>query len=638
MDDLAAARQEYLKGEPAPEGVRPVVLSSWERCRAYGVDPRHMRLQAPDPARLSEARERNHMLLESAEAFLQLAHAALSDQPHLFALSDRDGLVLRIITGPGLPENELEQARLVEGASWHERDIGCNGVGTCLATGEPVILIGPEHYQESYVGWTCIGVPIRSDDEIVGVLDLSVPNEHTHVHTWGWMLSLAKGIEASLARETSGGRIRVERVVVDLEAPFNGVRGVFELLASQIELPPTHAGFLEAARSKLDEAEVLVRTTVARLHESEERLRRIAESGMVGLLFWEIGGRISYANDRFLEMVGYSRADLDAGRIDWRAMTPPEWAAKDRAAIEQLQAVGASTPFEKEFVRRDGTRVSVLLSAARFSDTTERGVTLVLDITERKYAERERERLLQAEHAARAEAEEANRAKMDFLSAMSHELRTPLNAIGGYVELLDMGIHGPVTESQQTALSRITANQRHLLILINDILVFAKLEAGQVEFDLRSLSVRRLLLSVEPLVAPSAAAKGIAYSVQERDTDLVLLGDEERVRQIVLNLVTNAIKFTEEGGWVLLSYDADAEFVRIRVSDNGSGIAPEKHQAIFDPFVQVDRRLNRRREGVGLGLAISRDFARAMNGELSVESNPGAGSTFSLTLPRGPAE
>jgi signal transduction histidine kinase len=280
----------------------------------------------------------------------------------------------------------------------------------------------------------------------------------------------------------------------------------------------------------------------------------------------------------------------------------------------------------------------VLLSAARFSDTTERGVTLVLDITERKYAERERERLLQAEHAARAEAEEANRAKMDFLSAMSHELRTPLNAIGGYVELLDMGIHGPVTESQQTALSRITANQRHLLILINDILVFAKLEAGQVEFDLRSLSVRRLLLSVEPLVAPSAAAKGIAYSVQERDTDLVLLGDEERVRQIVLNLVTNAIKFTEEGGWVLLSYDADAEFVRIRVSDNGSGIAPEKHQAIFDPFVQVDRRLNRRREGVGLGLAISRDFARAMNGELSVESNPGAGSTFSLTLPRGPAE
>jgi PAS domain S-box-containing protein len=788
MDDLAAARQQYLEGNPAPEGVRPVVQASWERCRAYGVDPHHMRPQAPDPARLQTARGREQLLLESAGPFLQLAHEALANQPHLLALSDRHGLILRILTGPGLPEEEFEASNLLEGASWHERDTGCNGVGTCLATGESVILIGPEHFQESYVGWTCIGVPIQSGGEIVGALDLSVPNDHAHVHTWGWVLSLAKGIQASLARETSGGQIRMERVVMDLETPFHGVRGVFDLLVSQIELPPTHTAFLEAARSKLAQAEALVQSTIARLHESEERLRRIAESGMVGLLFWEIGGRISHANDRFLKMVGYSQADLEAGRVDWRAMTPPEWEAVDRAAIEQLCTVGASTPFEKEFIRKDGSRIPVLLSAATFSDTTERGVTLVLDISERKRAEQERERLLaaerearsaaemareeaersaaalaereseframadnipqlawmadasgwiywynrrwyeytgttleqmqgwgwravhhpdhvepvveriqrswdtgerwedtfplrsrdgewrwflsraepirdkdgrvirwfgtntditeqraaetererllQAEHAARAEAEAANRAKMDFLSAMSHELRTPLNAIGGYVELLGMGIHGPVTEAQQTALSRITSNQRHLLTLINDILAFARLEAGQVEFDLRPLSAYELLLSVEPLVAPTAAAKGIAYSVQERDGGLVLFGDEERVRQIVLNLVSNAIKFSQEGAWVLLSYDADAEFVSIHVRDNGPGIPHHRHQAIFDPFVQVNRRLNRPHDGIGLGLAISRDLARAMGGELSVESTLGEGSTFTLRLPR----
>ncbi len=262
------------------------------------------------------------------------------------------------------------------------------------------------------------------------------------------------------------------------------------------------------------------------------------------------------------------------------------------------------------------------------------------DVTDQVLARREVERLLRESEraraeseAARAEAETANRAKADFLASMSHELRTPLNAIGGYVDLVDMGIHGSVTPAQKEALARVKASQQHLLTLINDVLAFAKVEAGQIELDVRPLAADEILTSVVPLVAPLSQAKRIDLSVEPCDPSLRLLADRERARQIVLNLVANAIKFTPAGGWIRLGCDADGARVAIRVRDNGPGIAPEKQQTIFEPFIQVDRRLSNPREGVGLGLAISRDLARAMGGELDVASVPGEGSTFTLRLP-----
>ena len=259
---------------------------------------------------------------------------------------------------------------------------------------------------------------------------------------------------------------------------------------------------------------------------------------------------------------------------------------------------------------------------------------LFTDVTEYRRADLERETLLRAAQEARAEAEAANRAKADFLASMSHELRTPLNAIGGYVELLEMGIHGPLDEAQRGALARITANQRHLLTLINDILSFARLEAGSIDFDVRALDAQEVLSSVESLVAPQAEARGVAYTSEPCDPSLRLLGDAERVRQVLLNLVGNAIKFTPAGGWVVLSCAADDRWVELRVRDNGVGIPPEEQERIFDPFQQVGRRLSQPQEGVGLGLAISRDLARAMAGDLTVQSAPGEGSVFTLRLPR----
>ncbi|MEJ7813165.1 MAG: ATP-binding protein [Gemmatimonadaceae bacterium] len=250
----------------------------------------------------------------------------------------------------------------------------------------------------------------------------------------------------------------------------------------------------------------------------------------------------------------------------------------------------------------------------------------------------------EAEHArrdaelAREEAERANRAKGDFLAVMSHELRTPLNAIGGYTQLLEMGVHGPVTEAQRDALARIERSQAHLLRLINDVLNFAKVDAGQVQYAIADVPLDEALTSLEALVAPQLRAKRLAYTYQPCDSRITVRADPEKLQQIVLNLLSNAIKYTPEGGSVATGCEVGAASVCVTVRDTGLGIPPDRMAAIFDPFVQVDRALHRPNDGVGLGLAISRDLARGMSGELTAESVVGGGSVFTLTLPRPEAE
>jgi PAS domain S-box-containing protein len=234
---------------------------------------------------------------------------------------------------------------------------------------------------------------------------------------------------------------------------------------------------------------------------------------------------------------------------------------------------------------------------------------------------------------ARAEAEAANRAKSEFLAVMSHELRTPLNAIGGYAELLEMGIRGPVTPQQREDLARIQRSQRHLLGLINEVLNYAKLETGSVRYDPEPVPAREALVEAESLVAPQARARGLTMQVRECPPGLVARADREKLRQILVNLLSNAVKFTDRGG-VTLSCEASGAQLRFRVSDTGIGIPADKLAAIFEPFVQVRADLARPAEGTGLGLAISRDLARGMGGDIAVTSTPGAGSTFTLTLPR----
>ena len=237
--------------------------------------------------------------------------------------------------------------------------------------------------------------------------------------------------------------------------------------------------------------------------------------------------------------------------------------------------------------------------------------------------------------AARVAADEANRAKSQFLTTMSHELRTPLNAIGGYAQLMEMGVQGPITEKQRESLERIMSSQRHLLRLVNAVLDLARIEAGRLEYRLEVVEVESMVAAVLPMVEPQLA-EGQLTLRRAVDPQLCVRADREKAQQVLINLLTNAVKFTPEGGEVAVRarVDESSRMVLIDVSDTGIGIPAEQLARVFEPFVQVPAHGRGEREGTGLGLAISRDLARGMGGELTASSTPGQGSTFRLALPR----
>ncbi|MEO5903124.1 MAG: GAF domain-containing sensor histidine kinase [Gemmatimonadaceae bacterium] len=235
---------------------------------------------------------------------------------------------------------------------------------------------------------------------------------------------------------------------------------------------------------------------------------------------------------------------------------------------------------------------------------------------------------------ARSEAEAANRVKAEFLAVMSHELRTPLNAIGGYADLIDVGVHGPVTEGQRGALERIKRSQVHLLGLINGLLIYAQLDAGAVSFEIEDVDLDAVIATCEALTAPQMKAKEIEIAYSPAKHGIQVQADREKLHQIVINLLSNAVKFTDDKGTINVSTHTDeANKLRIEFADTGRGIERDHFERIFDPFVQVDAKLTRATEGTGLGLSISRSLARGMGGDISVSSTYGVGSTFILSLP-----
>ncbi len=375
---------------------------------------------------------------------------------------------------------------------------------------------------------------------------------------------------------------------------------VLELLASQ-------------AAISLDNARLY-----ADVRDSHARIRRLVESNIIGIFFWDLDGNITDANDELLLMTGYSREELKSGALRWTEITPLQYRETDARAIEELKLSGSAKPFEKEFIRKDGTRFAVLIGITLFEQSRETGVAFVLDLSERKRAEAERE--------ARDAAEAANRAKSSFLAHMSHELRTPLNGILGYAQILQ---RDPVMGERQLAgVNVIRKSGEHLLTLIDDILDLAKIEAGKIELCPADLPLAFFVKTITDMVSVKAEQKGLEL-VCDLGADLPqeILADERRLRQVLLNLLSNAIKFTDHGRVVLRVRFAAPARLCCEVQDTGVGIAADQVEAIFEPFQQAgDTR--RRLAGTGLGLAISRQYVRLMGGDIQVESQLGQGSTF----------
>ena len=369
----------------------------------------------------------------------------------------------------------------------------------------------------------------------------------------------------------------------------------------------------------------------ALLRESEAKLVLSMEAGGLGSWEWDIEHDRVVWSPQTERMHGLAEGTFSGTREEFLSYIHPE--DRERVEAEVARALAERLPtyhIKYRFRRADGA-VRWLEGFARLG-TNENGEPASLlgvshDVTER-------EELLEGEQQARRDAEAANAAKAIFLTTMSHELRTPLNAVSGYVDLLEMGVRGPITEAQREDLRRIRRASQHLLSLINDILNYARLEAGSVELHLSEITLADALAGMEALIAPQLRAKGVAYEYRPCDRSLRVHADREKLDQILLNLVGNAVKFTERDGHITLSCTADDAHVRVIVEDTGRGIPRARLPSIFDPFVQVDRHFTpERQQGVGLGLAISRDLARAMHGDISVESDAGQGATFVLTLP-----
>lgn len=413
-------------------------------------------------------------------------------------------------------------------------------------------------------------------------------------------------------------------------------RQVAERTAARLTALQRGTGELSGALTPTEVADVIIRAALPVLGATRFSLA-LLDAEQDALVIVGAAGYSHAALDRYRFVpieTSFPLCDVVRSGVPIFLSTTIERAAKypDLAALRTDNGAGSMAALPLRANDR-------IIGAIGFNWRDERGFTgddiAFLEVLAQQCGQAlERARLYEEERRARSDAEEANRAKGDFLAAMSHELRTPLNGIGGYVELLDMGLRGPITEAQRADLDRIRRNQQHLLLLIEDVLSFARIEAGHLEVENDSVAIEEALHSLESMILPQATIKGVRFIHEPGDPAIRARGDRARIVQIGANLLANAIKASSAGDSIVLSANADDEHVYVRVTDAGVGIPADKLDAIFSPFTQLGRSLNNPRAGAGLGLSISRGLASAMGGSLTVESTEGRGSAFTLTLRR----
>ncbi len=404
----------------------------------------------------------------------------------------------------------------------------------------------------------------------------------------------------------------------------------------EADLREARARELEAqARERELEAE---QRHVAAVAASEARFRRVVESNMMGVLFYDMDGHISDANDAFLQMVGYKRAELEAGNLSWSQMTPARWQEQDEKSIAELRGVGVIAPVEKEFICQDGSLLPVIVGAARMEESSSECVAWVVDIAKRKRAEARLNEAFGALSAAHEELQRAESMRDSLTQMLVHDLRTPLTTMLLSLDLLQSTIKGSphlgAMEREMIELSLRGSNQ--LLALVNDLLDIAKMEDGELKIERETLEVVALLDGAQESVA-SQMQSGNVQVRREVATDMESVqADADLLRRVLVNLLGNAIKFTPQGGAIEIGArpqnDGENNGWEFWVRDEGAGIAPEHQERIFEKFGQVEMRAQGNRLSTGLGLTFCRLAVEAHGGRIWVESAVGQGSSFHFTL------
>jgi PAS domain S-box-containing protein len=369
------------------------------------------------------------------------------------------------------------------------------------------------------------------------------------------------------------------------------------------------------------------------LRRSEQRLKRALSIETVGVLFFKLDGRILDANTTFERMSGYDRDELRRDVL-WQALTPPEFADVAARCIENLAQSGQTPAYEKQLLRKDGSRWWGLFAPTRIggSGHDSECVEFILDISEHKRVQQQREDLLAAITAAHADAERANKAKDEFLATLSHELRTPLAAILLWAAALRSGAAPP--QDRERAIEAIVASAQSQSRLIEDLLDLSRLTSGNFLFAPASTEIEGVGHAAADVVRPMAQAKGIALEVTIPDGIGTAVLDAARFKQVLWNLLSNATKFTPAGGRIVLRLRRREEWLEAEVSDTGVGIAPEFMPHVFERFRQADMGETRQHAGLGIGLALSRQLVELQGGTIEAYSEGlGHGTLFRVCLP-----
>jgi PAS domain S-box-containing protein len=382
------------------------------------------------------------------------------------------------------------------------------------------------------------------------------------------------------------------------------------------------------------------------LLQSEERFELAVRGSNDGIWDWNLVTNEVYLSPRWKSMLGYEGPEIPNQFDSWEKVVHPKDHDRTLAGVQaHLEGLTPSFEIEQRLLHKDGTYRWILARGVCLREASGKAYRMAgshTDITERKRAEDETLRLNSELGAANRqlelrnrEVERATQLKSQFLASMSHELRTPLNAILGFSDLLAEGTAGPLAEKQQRFIGHVRTGARHLLALINDILDLSKIESGLLELKCESFSISEAMPEVLSIIRPLAMAKKI--HIEQSGENLSVFGDRIRFKQILYNLLSNALKFTPEGGKVAIKSSAAGSLVCLSVTDKGVGIRREDQGLIFEEFRQVGETAGGVKEGTGLGLAIAKRLVEQQGGSMDVVSEPGKGSCFSFTLPVGRA-